>query len=121
MSYKHVSARSVLAALLSVALPRVIEQTAPAAGATGDQQDETIVLSPFVIQSGEDPDSYRATSTLAGTRIRTDLRDVGSSISGVTCKFLTDTGSRRAEDLLVYTPSTEVAAQGGNFLGQGDG
>ncbi|HEU5081458.1 MAG TPA: TonB-dependent receptor plug domain-containing protein [Opitutaceae bacterium] len=121
MSYKHVSAGSVLAALLSVALPRVIAQTAPAAGATGDQQDETIVLSPFVIQSSEDPDSYRATATLAGTRIRTDLRDVGSSISVVTSKFLNDTASRKAEDLLVYTPNTEVAAQGGNFLGQGDG
>jgi hypothetical protein len=58
---------------------------------------------------------------LAGTRIRTDIRDVGSSISVVTQKFLQDTNSKNMEDLLVYTPSTEVAGQGGNFLGQGDG
>lgn len=121
MSYKHVSAGSVLAALLAVALPKVSAQTTPAANNAGNGDDETIVLSPFVIQSGEDPDSYRATATLAGTRIRTDLRDVGSSISVVTSKFLSDTNSRKAEDLLVYTPNTEVSAQGGNFLGQGDG
>ncbi|HLP07757.1 MAG TPA: hypothetical protein VK178_06295 [Opitutaceae bacterium] len=64
---------------------------------------------------------YSATDTLAGSRIRTELKDVGSAISVVTPKFLSDTNSKNAADLLVLTTNTEVAAQGGNFLGQGDG
>ncbi|HEX2854364.1 MAG TPA: TonB-dependent receptor plug domain-containing protein [Opitutaceae bacterium] len=64
---------------------------------------------------------YAAKDTLAGTRLRTQLKDVGAAISVVTQKFLQDTNSKSAEDLLVYTTGTEVAGQGGNFLGQGDG
>jgi len=82
--------------------------------------DEVIVLSPFVGEASEDS-GYSATDTLAGSRIRTQLRDVGSAISVVTSQFLRDTNSKNAQDLLVYTTSTEVAGQGGNYLGQGDG
>jgi outer membrane receptor protein involved in Fe transport len=52
---------------------------------------------------------------LAGTRVRTDLKDVASAISVVTAQFLQDTGAKNAQDLLVYTPSTEVAGLRGNF------
>lgn len=93
-------------------------QATPAAAPK--EEDKPIVLSPFVVDSSEDA-GYGAKSTLAGTRIRTELKDVGSSISIVTEKFLKDTNSKNNEQLLVYTTNTEVAAQGGNFLGQGDG
>ncbi|MES1195150.1 MAG: TonB-dependent receptor plug domain-containing protein, partial [Opitutus sp.] len=83
-------------------------------------KDEPVVLSPFVVEASEDS-GYAAKDTLAGTRIRTELKDVGSSITVVTQKFLTDTNSRNASELLVYTPSTEVTGQGGNYLGQGTG
>jgi hypothetical protein len=121
MSYKHVSAGSALAALLTITGPQLLGQSTSPAGSVDSTEDETVVLSPFVIESSEDADSYRATNTLAGTRIRTELKDVGSAISVVTQKFLQDTNSRKADDLLVYTTGTEVAGQGGNFLGQGDG
>ena len=42
--------------------------------------EEIIELSPFEVTGGTD-DGYRATSTLAGTRLRTDMRDIGASIS----------------------------------------
>ena len=58
-----------------------------------------------------------AVSRLAGTRVRTDLKDVASAISVVTAQFLQDTGAKNASDLLVYTPSTEVAGLRGNFSG----
>ncbi|RME70097.1 MAG: hypothetical protein D6781_07095 [Verrucomicrobia bacterium] len=83
--------------------------------------EEIIELSPFSITAEEDEDSYSAKYSLAGTRIRTELQDVGSAIQVVTQKFLQDTNSNSSEDLLVYTTNTEVAGQGGNFLGQGDG
>jgi outer membrane receptor protein involved in Fe transport len=80
-------------------------------------QEEPMVLSPFVVDASEDKGSYKANSTLAGTRVRTDLKDVASAITVVTAQFLQDTGAKNAEDLLVYTPSTEVAGLRGNFSG----
>ena len=79
--------------------------------------DEVVTLSPFVVESSRD-NSYRATSTLAGTRVRTDLRDVASSMSTVTEQFLQDTGAANNRDLLTHTPSTEVAGVRGNFPGE---
>jgi outer membrane receptor protein involved in Fe transport len=76
-----------------------------------------MVLSPFVVDATEDKGSYHANSTLAGTRVRTDLKDVSSAITVVTAQFLQDTGAKNAEDLLVYTPSTEVSGLRGNFSG----
>lgn len=84
------------------------------------EEEEVFDLSPFTVQ-GQDDSGYRATSTLAGTRIRTNLNDVGSAISVVTEEFLRDTGATDTESLLVYTMGTEVAGQNGNFAGGGDG
>lgn len=78
-------------------------------------------MDPFVVEAAEDAGSYRATATLAGTRIRTELKDVGSAISVVTAQFLQDTAARNSEDLLVYTTNTEVGGIGGNFVGAGNG
>jgi hypothetical protein len=84
---------------------------------TSTEQEEPMVLSPFVVDSAEDRGSYKANSTLAGTRVRTDLKDVASAISVVTAQFLQDTGSKNQEDLLIYTPSTEITGLHGNFTG----
>jgi outer membrane receptor protein involved in Fe transport len=75
------------------------------------------VLSPFVVDASEDKGSYKANSTLAGTRVRTDLNDVASSISVVTAQFLQDTGATNNESLLVYTMNTQVGGLQGNFAG----
>jgi outer membrane receptor for ferric coprogen and ferric-rhodotorulic acid len=93
-------------------------QTKPAANvaiASADS-DQVVVLSPFVVEAGSDK-GYTATSTLAGTRVRTDLKDIASSISVVTEQFLKDTGATNNAELLVYTPSTEVAGLRGNYSG----
>ncbi len=80
-------------------------------------RDEITVLDPFVVSASEDRDSYEATATMAATRIRTELKDVGSAISVVTSQFLKDTNSHNSQDLLVYTPNTEVGGSRGNFSG----
>lgn len=105
---------------LALSAARLAAQTAtqPAAPvAATDEGEAPIVLSPFVVDATEDTGSYRATATLAGTRIRTELKDVGSAISAVTAQFLQDTGARNTEDLLVYTTNTEVGGSAGNFSG----
>ncbi len=89
----------------------------PLAAASPETADEVVVLSPFVVDAAVDENGYRATSTLAGTRVRTDLKDLASSISVVTQQFLQDTNARNSQDLLVYAPSTEVTGIRGNFAG----
>lgn len=97
----------------------LLAQTAPSVPAqetspSALKPEETIVLSPFVV-SGDSDVGYQANSTLAGTRLRTELRDVGSSISIVNEELLQDTGSANLEDVLIFTPNTEVGGLGGNF------
>ena len=77
-------------------------------------EDEIETLSPFDVTGVEDL-GYRATSTLAGTRVRTDLRDIGSSITIVNQEFLEDTDSTDLQDVLIFTPNTEVGGINGNF------
>lgn len=79
-------------------------------------QSEVIELSPFEVDGSGDI-GYQASSTLAGTRIATDLRDIGASVSVITREFLDDLGATDTEDLLVYTANTEVGGVGGNFSG----
>jgi len=80
--------------------------------------DDVIVLSPFVVSSVEDK-GYKANSTLAGSRVRTELRDLASSLSVVTAEFLKDTGATNNESLLLYTTNTEVGGIYGNMAGVG--
>jgi hypothetical protein len=77
-------------------------------------KDETIELSPFEVVAEKD-NGYRASGTLAGTRLRTDLKDVASSVSVITKDFMNDVGANNLADLLVYTTGTEVTGMGGNM------
>ncbi|HWA25762.1 MAG TPA: TonB-dependent receptor plug domain-containing protein [Lacunisphaera sp.] len=110
------------AALCLVSVLRLPAQTtAPAAGQKPvEELEDTLVLSPFVVEASEDTDGYSAKSTLAGSRVRTDLRDVASPISVVTSQFLKDTASNNNQDLLTYTTSTEVGGLFGNWGGFGN-
>lgn len=112
MKYYQYAVRLFLAVLLTFFSLKTVAQEA--------DDEEVYELSPFLIESEED-EGYLAGATLAGTRIRTDLKDVGSAVSVITEEFLQDTSATNAETLLVYTTNTEVAGQGGNFLGEGDG
>lgn len=79
-----------------------------------DDEEEVFELSPFVV-SGEGESGYYASQTLAGTRLKTDVKDVGSSIQILTSEFLEDVGADDVNDLFLYTTSTEAAGLGGNF------
>ena len=81
------------------------------------EDEDVYELSPFEVSMKGDGVSYYATDTLAGARIRTDLKDLASSISVVTSAFLNDTGARNVQDLLVYTTNTEVGGVYGNYGG----
>jgi len=94
---------------------------APLAAQTTEADDEEVFeLSPFEV-SGSNDVGYTATSTLAGTRIRTDLRDVGSAITVVTGEFLSDVGATDTSTLLQYTVNAEVSGTQGTYAGLGNG
>lgn len=99
----------------ATATPRV-PATAEVAAATGSGPggDSPLVLSPFEVVSDRDS-GYQATSTLAGTRLNSDLKDVAAAISVVTKDFMEDLAANDLESLLTYTLGTEVAGAGGNF------
>lgn len=82
-------------------------------------EDEMVVLSPFIVDGSGEEGKYRATSTLAGTRVRTDLKDLASSTSVYTAEFLRDTGALDNTTLLRYTTNTEVGGLYGNYAGVG--
>jgi hypothetical protein len=93
-------------------------QTAPStpAAAAGTGEDDTVILSPFVVDASKDR-GYQAMDTLAGTRIRTNLADVGASISVMTEEMLNDIGATNNETALAYALNTEVGGPRGNFSG----
>ena len=84
--------------------------------AAQNEDDEVYELSPFTVDETE-TQGYLATSTLAGTRIKTDLKDLGSAISVVTSEFMDDISATDAQTLLSYTSNTEVGGSQGNFTG----
>ena len=90
-------------------------------GQTEEADDEDIFeLSPFNVDETEDV-GYLATSSLAGTRLNTNLKDVAGAIQVLTQEFLDDTAATNARDVLVYTTNTEVGGIGGNFGNPSDG
>ena len=84
------STPSALLLALAILLPALPHAVGEQPGQSSEESDEEIVLSPFVV-TAEDDQGYQANSTLAGSRLRTDLKDVGASFSVVTAQFLKDT------------------------------
>lgn len=112
---KQITNRALLAIFLgnlTLFSPNVFSQN------DEDEKDSEKVfeLTPFEVTSDGNI-GYMATTTLAGSRLRTDLRDLGSSISVVTKEMLEDTGSTNTNEVLVYTTGTEASGPGGNFSG----
>ncbi len=105
-----------LAALLAAwAAPALSAQTADT-HADDKSTDQVVQLSPFQVSSNKD-NGYAATSSLAGSRLNTQLRDVGASISVVTSEFMKDTGATDLQHILVYQNDTEASGIDGNYYG----
>ena len=116
--------KTMLATLALASAWPLAAQTAPepsaAAASPAGSTDEVVVLTPFEVTSSADR-GYTATETLAGTRIRTQLKDVGSSISVMTKEFLQDVGATNNASLHQYTTNTEVSGTLGTYTGLGNG
>jgi outer membrane receptor protein involved in Fe transport len=111
---------ALVTALAVAATPLVRGQVAAQPNAPEPEEEATVVLSPFVVETSQDEGKYRATETLGGARIRTSLKDIASPFSVVTAQFLQDTASNNNQDLLTYTTNTEVGGLIGNYGGFGN-
>ncbi|MDG2167552.1 MAG: TonB-dependent receptor plug domain-containing protein [Opitutales bacterium] len=79
-----------------------------------DEEETVYDLSPFTI-SEEETIGYQATTTLAGSRLKTNLRDVGAAVSVVTKEIFDDTGATDGATILSFMANTEVGGPNGNF------
>ncbi len=85
--------------------------------AQDDSDDEEVYeLSPFAVDASGDI-GYKSTSSLAGTRLNSNMRDIAASISVLNNEFLEDTNSTTIADALLFTPNTEISGPNGNFSG----
>jgi len=84
--------------------------------AQDDSDTDVVELSPFNVQAS-DAVGYQATSTLAGSRLKTPLKDVGSAIQVITQELFDDTGSTNMEEILVYATNMESHGVMGNYAG----
>ncbi len=83
---------------------------------SSSDEEDVFELSPFTVDGSEDV-GYTSTSSLGGTRLNTNLRDIAASISVLNAEFLEDTGSTTIADALLFTPNTEISGPNGNFSG----
>jgi outer membrane receptor protein involved in Fe transport len=111
---------SLLSATIALAQSVPERNRNPAAAAVTPEEENIIVLSPFEVTDTK-REGYMATSSLAGSRLNTALRDIAAPISVITEQFLRDTGATSVSDILIYTTSTEVAGPYGNYLGTSSG
>lgn len=96
---------------LAIAAP-AFAQTAPENNensANNASEEEVIVLSPFSVDTTKD-EGYFAQNTLAGSRMRTNIADLGSSITVVTAQQMEDTASLDINDVFRYEANTEGAS-----------
>lgn len=88
--------RAIRISLLSSVLAAgVRSQSTPPPG-------ETIELSPFVITSESDK-GYVATSSLAGSRLKTDLKDIAAQIDVMTPEFLSDIAATNLDEAVLFS------------------
>ena len=84
--------------------PAYAQQTA----APEANDEQVIELSPFEV-STDSTVGYRANSTLAGSRLNTDLRDVAASVAVLTNEFMDDLGANDIETAFAYIAGVETA------------
>jgi outer membrane receptor for ferric coprogen and ferric-rhodotorulic acid len=89
-------------------LPPLFGQAASPAPAE-PPEDDIVTLSPFVVSS-ETERGYQATETLAGMRIKTNLKDTAAAIDVLTDQFLNDVGATDMFDALKYVANMEYAS-----------
>jgi len=110
---------TLLLGFLAAAFP-LAAASAQNAAATAPTAEETLVLNPFTVSTDQDT-GYAASSTLAGTRLNTSLRDIAAAITVVTPEYMADLGVFTLQEVISFTPNAEYnvsAFNTGNNTGE---
>ncbi len=86
----------------------------PSPAPTAD--NEIVELTPFVIEASSEV-GWVATESLAGSRMKTQIKDLAQPLEVMTTDFMNDMGINNFEQALIYSTNIE----GRNELTQGDG
>lgn len=96
-------------------------RTNASGAAAAEAEEPTIVLSPFTVDADEDR-GYMAENTLAGSRLKTSIRDTPAVISVFTEDFMKDVAANSILELVQYDANiqteefvSEGAIRGGSF------
>lgn len=87
-------------------LPPLGAQTPATSAGTSAPPEDVLKLNPFTVSTDRDR-GYAASSTLAGTRLNTALRDVAASVTVVTPDFMADLGAFTLADVISHTVNAE--------------
>ncbi|MDQ8179574.1 TonB-dependent receptor plug domain-containing protein [Pelagicoccus sp. SDUM812005] len=111
MKYPHSVSIPIRRLALIASIPLV---PALATAQESDAEEEIFELSPFTIDGSEDQ-GYYSSQTLAGGRLKSNLKDVATSVQVVTEQMLEDIGATSMDEILVYTTNTDVMGSMSNY------
>jgi hypothetical protein len=94
--------------ICGVAFVSVVAQTIPSDAVASEERDEMAAteLSPMIISAKTDH-GWVASETLAGSRLRTSLKDLPNQTETLTRDFMSDLGLTDVEQVLMYTANVE--------------
>jgi hypothetical protein len=116
MAPRHLSTLPLLVASLAFSQIALAQPSRPAAdpALSAAAKEQVVELSPFQV-STDAFHGYTASQTLAGSRLKMNVDEVGSSIQILTPEFMRDVGATGINDLFLYATSTESSGLNGNF------
>jgi outer membrane receptor protein involved in Fe transport len=108
-----------LAAAVALPVTTVVAQTTPPTSSSPGEK--VITLSPFEISASQDT-GYVGQDTVAGSRLRSNLKDIAAAISPMTAEFLADIAATNIIDATEYGVGTRVETDDARAAGPvGDG
>ena len=111
--------RLLTGSLIAVFAPGVWAQpTTPTPNAAAAPAAEnTVTLDEFRVDASQDR-GYRATNSISGTRLNTQIRDVAIPIEVITKSFIQDIGANDVKEALQYSAGVtlETVQSSNNFL-----
>jgi iron complex outermembrane recepter protein len=119
-AFRRAAPAAGAALLMALQAPPLPAQTPPPPGPA--PAGDLIVLTPFEVDASKDT-RYSAASTLAGSRLNTELKNISATIDVYTKDFMEDIGATDLESVLRYANSYEQGddTTQGNQSGTGTG
>ncbi len=99
---------TIISGLLTLGIGHMSAQNATPSDPPNPDTEDVIELTSFEVDASSVV-GYRASSTLAGSRLDTDLRDVAASVAVLTNEFLDDLGAYDIETAFAYIAGVETA------------